>query len=194
MLHVGIMFLYKNSQKRFIVKGFTYFVTTVTKYRYPYFRSKVLCELFVHELRALKLERRCMLFGFVILYDHVHLLIQPQDDSTISKDIHFLKRHFSRNANILMGYTRSPGRAVGQPRVQVQPRAQIDQFVQKYQNHKSIKTIPKFRWHKSYHDHYIRNKHDFENHMYYISNNHIKHNLRNDWKYVGYNFDDITDQ
>jgi len=46
------------------------------------------------------------------------------------------------------------------------------QFLEKYgDNHK----FPKFRWEKSYHDHYIRNHKDFEEHLKYIYDNPAKH-------------------
>jgi len=52
---------------------------------------------------------------------------------------------------------------------------QIIAFQQKYPH--NTHHIPKFQWHKSFHDHYIRNQKDFNNHLNYIWRNPIKHGL-----------------
>ena len=43
--------------------------------------------------------------------------------------------------------------------------------------------FPKFKWQKSFHDHYIRGRKDFENHLKYIYNNPIKHKICDPEKY-----------
>jgi len=50
-------------------------------------------------------------------------------------------------------------------------------FVMKYGNNQN--QLPKFKWQKSFHDHYIRNKDDFDKHLQYIYNNPIKHKISN---------------
>ena len=55
------------------------------------------------------------------------------------------------------------------------------QFVGKYGTNKTYFT--KFKWEKSFRDHYIRNSHDFEEHLKYIYNNPFKHKISNPDKY-----------
>ncbi len=94
--------MHRNSQKRFVGEGFVYFITTVTKYRYPYFENKVLCEVFVEELDICKQLKEFELFAFCVLPDHVHLLIRPNEKYNISKVIQSIKKEFSRDANYLI--------------------------------------------------------------------------------------------
>ena len=165
-----------------------YAITFVTENRYPYFKNEILCELFLLELEILTTIRKCKIFNFVALYDHIHLLIQSDKESDISKDMHYLKRHFSRNANILLQINPNIVGEDGHPRLILQ---KINQFIAKNMNNQSLKNIPKFKWQISFRDHYICNNYDFKNQMNYINTNHIKHNLPDDWQYVGYNYPNL---
>jgi hypothetical protein len=42
--------LHRNSQKRIYEEGASYFITTVTYDRYPYFQIPLLAELFINDL------------------------------------------------------------------------------------------------------------------------------------------------
>lgn len=97
--------LHRNSQKRIYGEDYIYFITTNTQRRFPYFKEKIFCELFVENLRICKELKKFKLYGFVVIPDHVHLLIQPNDEYNISKTMKSLKENFSRNANIIMNIT-----------------------------------------------------------------------------------------
>lgn len=98
---------HRNSQKRIYRNGAIYFVTFLTKNRYPYFSPKepahgVLCELFVEELRISKNLKGFELYGFCVMYDHVHLLLKPGAEYDISKCIQSIKKESSRDFNRLI--------------------------------------------------------------------------------------------
>jgi hypothetical protein len=146
-------------------------------------------------------------------------MLQPSDDFDISKVMQFLKRHTSRNINICMGYASWPRGAtpesdIGQCRFQdgemvvqcnhktlIQKLHKFDIFVRisktrfqiKYENQKPF---PKFRWQKSFIDHYIRSDWDFNDKLEYIAWNPDKHGLPADWPYVYTNpeYDDLNDE
>ncbi len=170
--------LHKPSQKRF--KGeFTYFVTFKTLNNYPYFKHEVLCELFVEELRLCKEIKKFKLHAFCILYDHVHLLITPEYSvCDLSGILHFLKRHVSRNTNSIL-FTENE---VGQPHPHKhEPLVKLSDQKLNFLREKLKNTkIPKFKWLPSFHDHYIRNLKDYQNHYNYTVTNHFKHNLSTD--------------
>jgi len=66
-----------------------------------------------------------------------------------------------------------------------------NKFLEKYEaNH----YILKFRWQKSFYDHVIRNKKNFENHWNYSMYNFRKHRLSADWQYTGLNHPDVIDE
>jgi REP element-mobilizing transposase RayT len=174
------MKLHRNSFKRIIFEDAVYFVTSKTNHNYPYFRERIFCDLFVENLRLCKQMKGFLLYGWVLNFDHFHLLVQPNDEFNISKIIQFLKRTITHNINYVIGYTEG---ANNYSRLQF--HGILDkyrkQFIQKYpDNHK----LPKFRWQDSFHDNYICNETDFNNHLDYIAYNPEKHNLPENWQYI----------
>ncbi len=212
---------HRDSQKRFIEKDYIYFVTTKTHDNFPYFREPIFCELWIEELRLCKIMKSFEIFGFCLVYDHFHMVLKPGDDFDISRVMQFLKRHFSRNANIILGCT-NPNKSSsdegdnGHCRLQVEDEQdskstqvkisetliqQLDekienwktQFNQKYTPPKRL-LFPKFKWQHSFHDHVTRNPKDFEKHIDYTIYNYTKHGLLDDWKYTSLNYPDLIEE
>ena len=104
-----VYFRHRNSQKRIIFEDACYFVTSKTYGNYPYFRERIFCDLFVESLKLCKKLKGFLLYGWVLNYDHFHLLVQPSDEYDISKVMQFLKRHVSRNINIIMDFKKISG-------------------------------------------------------------------------------------
>ena len=176
---------HRNSQKRFYDETNTYFITTNAKDKFPFFKESLFCELFVECLRLYKIMKQFELYAFVIIPEHLHLLIYPIGDYNISQIMHAIKRHFSRKINIIIG---NEG-GVGQPRLQGEDKKFLEiikkheerigtiknKFLQKYSPNQSI--FPKFHWQLSFHDHVIRGQTDFDYHYDYIITNSEKHKL-----------------
>ena len=97
---------HRNSQKRIIFEDAIYFVTSKTHNNYPYFRERVFCELFMENLKLCKQLKGFLLYGWVIAYDHIHILFQPSDEFDISKVMFSIKKQFSHNCNVVMGYNK----------------------------------------------------------------------------------------
>ncbi|MDD5342107.1 MAG: transposase [Patescibacteria group bacterium] len=95
--------------------------------------------------------RDAIFFGYVVIPDHVHLLVQPFGKYTISDFMHYLKRHSSRNIRTLI--SRKLVGEDGHPRLQG-----------------GI-------WQSSFHDHIIRDEEDFNRHVEYLRINPVKHGL-----------------
>ena len=195
--------LHRNSQKRIYIPDAAYFVTVKTRHNEPYFRESLFCDLFIEQLRIAKRLKEFELYGWFLGCDHFHLVIRPGDRFNYSKIMQFLKRHFTRNANVVMGHTTEG--AIGQSRLHGEYvdherpishfalwviRARI-QFILKYDHREPF---PLFRWQKSFHDHYCRNEIDFRNHLEYIAGNPMKHGLPLDWPYIFTNpkYTDLT--
>ena len=207
---------HRDWQKRIIFEDACYFVTSKTHNNYPYFRERIFCELFVENLKLCKQLKGFLLYGWVIIYDHIHLLFQPSDGFDISKVMQYLKRHVSRNLNIVMGYTKllpPPEGGIGQSHLRdgclsideyhnlIQKLYKFDIFVRILTSRFRIKypnknPYPKFQWKESFHDHYIRNDWDFNDKMEYIAWNPDKHGLPTDWPYVYTNpdYEDLIDE
>ena len=179
--------MHRNSQKRIIRDGLVYFITTVTKDRFPYFENTVLCDLFIEEMKVCKNLKKFKLYSFCILPDHVHLMIEPGDKFNISKIMKSLKENFSRDSNKLL--IQNDDYPEGDTST---CRLPIRLFIE--QNRKNMNNdIPKFTWQSSYFDHYIRNDRDFEHHMEYTIWNFQKHGLPGNYVYSSMNFDGVVD-
>jgi REP element-mobilizing transposase RayT len=143
------------------------------------------------------------------------MMMKPGEKHNISKIMQCLKRHTSRNANIIMGYndeisnnpkdkigcinskaeTRCPEGEIGQSRLlgrsfDIVVKKLRDEFLQK---HGTRHNFPPFQWQRSFYDHYVRDETDFENHYDYILNNPHKHGLGPKWKYTSKNFPELLD-
>ena len=61
-------------------------------------------ELFIEVLRSLVAERAFTLHDFVIMPDHVHLLLTVQDDMTVEKAMQLVKGRFSFRLGRELGF------------------------------------------------------------------------------------------
>ncbi len=204
------MIKHRNSQKRVYFEDAVYFVTSYTLNRHPYFKESIFCDVFMENLGVCKKLKSFNLYGWVLLHNHFHLLIKPSDEFNISKIIQFLKRHVSRDINDILLPSES---GISESRFQGGNNEKCDQlindhrkkielfqlrYLQKYQNQKyqNQLKIPKFCWHESFHDHFIRNDLDFDEHWEYIAWNPVKHKMLDGWPYVFTNpeYEDLIDE
>jgi putative transposase len=69
----------------------TFFVTTVTAMRQPIFRHAATANLLIETLAHYRNARKFLLHEFVVMPDHVHLLITPGADASLEKSMQFIK-------------------------------------------------------------------------------------------------------
>jgi putative transposase len=73
----------------------TYFVTTTTFQRRRFFIVESYARLFLKTLYRYRREGRFQLHAFVLMPDHVHLLITPARDVTIERAMQIIKGGYS---------------------------------------------------------------------------------------------------
>src|SRR5207245_1480213 len=73
----------------------TFFITTVTWKRTPLFRSQPEAELMMDVLVHYREQMRYVLHEFVIMPDHLHLLLTPEADISIERALQLIKGGFS---------------------------------------------------------------------------------------------------
>ena len=186
---------HRNSQRRIYFYNATYFCTTSTYNRIPFFKEEILCELFMENLRLCKQLKGFELYSWVLCHDHFHILFKPNDEWGYSKVMKSLKENVSCDINRIIEFNEG---ATPASRLREIYRNKFDifdyheKFLQKYGKNNPF---PYFKWQKSYYDHVIRNEGDFENHFKYIQWNPEKHNLPDNWKYVFTHseYDDLID-
>jgi putative transposase len=171
--------LHRNSQKRAYEEGAEYFITTVTQDRYPYFNEPILAELFIRDLWFAKQLKQFDLFGYAVMHDHVHLLIQPRGKFNYSQIMHNVKRVFSLHANqIMFSAPSNPTPADDDIYHRLQwSEVLIELHARFIAKNGGNHGIPPFKWQSSFRDHVIRDEEDYLNHLEYIHNNAVKHGL-----------------
>lgn len=73
-----------------------YFVTAATVNRQPMFRNRQAAELMLAELGRLRHELDFALLAFVVMPDHVHLLLVPSAKADLSRIMQSVKGRFAR--------------------------------------------------------------------------------------------------
>ncbi len=199
--------LHRNSQKRYVIEGAIYFITTNTCDRIKYFNDDILCDLFVEDVKLTQLLKHFNIFAYKINPEHIHMLVQPKGNVTYFEIMRSLKTNFSRNANRVMGYDPNfpphatlPDANAGSlyhakagsrdPAFNpIEYSHRIDVYRQRFITVHGIDSpYPKFEWQSSYYDHIIRNRRDFAAHVAYIERQWIKHKLsENKYCYIDNN-------
>ncbi len=73
----------------------TFFVTSVTSERRPIFRSERAAKLFIETLYGYRERGTFRLYEFVLMPDHLHLLLAPAPLVSLEKAMQFIKGGFS---------------------------------------------------------------------------------------------------
>ena len=87
--------LCKNSYDSRMTFDRTFFVTTVTWQRIPLFRNPEKAELMIVVLAHYREEKKYVLHEFVIMPDHLHLLLTPAADRSLERAMQLIKGGFS---------------------------------------------------------------------------------------------------
>jgi len=192
--------------RRFYLGDAVYFITTVTHRRHPFFREPIFADLFAIDLWFAGKIREFRLFGYTVVGDHVHVLVQPFGSSNISDILGSLKRNVSRDINDMIQDSPLSRITAGDdsnrplPRDFETMRATVDAMRSAHpslsqatlerhfqlifdlrtrfrRNSKIKSSAMEFRWQKSFYDHVIRGEEDFLKHLEYIFGNAVKHKL-----------------
>jgi putative transposase len=73
----------------------TYFITSATASRRKLFQVERNAGLFLQVLRENRAKSRFLLHAFVVMPDHIHLLLTPSPEISIEKTMQYIKGGFS---------------------------------------------------------------------------------------------------
>ena len=73
----------------------TFFITTVTAQRQLIFRRETTAHLLIATLAHYRDERKYLLHEFVVMPDHLHVLITPSSQISLERAVQFIKGGFS---------------------------------------------------------------------------------------------------
>jgi putative transposase len=73
----------------------TFFVTTVTWQRLPIFRVEARVRLLIDVLLGYRDQGKYLLHEFVVMPDHIHLLLTPAPEISLERAVQFIKGGYS---------------------------------------------------------------------------------------------------
>lgn len=82
----------------------TYFLSTAAAGRRNLFQKSAFAELFIETLRSHHAQGRFDIHAFVVMPDHVHLLLTPGEEVTLERAVTFVKGTFSFRMKKELGY------------------------------------------------------------------------------------------
>ncbi len=86
--------------KRFHHSGQSHFVTFTCYRRRPHLESVKGCEVFVAALEQARLHYQFLVYGFVVMPEHVHVLISEPERATVANAIQSLKISSSKRSAV----------------------------------------------------------------------------------------------
>ena len=89
--------------KRYPNEGFPYFVTANVRDRQPLFAENDCCHVVIDCIRFLHTRSGHQVHAYVLMPDHMHLVITPRGNGNISQAMHSLKLYTSRQIGALLG-------------------------------------------------------------------------------------------
>ena len=84
-------------------EGIPYLVTTVVKDRQPLFGEHGCRQIVIDGIRFLRTCVGHRVHAYVLMPDHVHLVVTPREDGNVSQVMYSLKLHTARQIGALLG-------------------------------------------------------------------------------------------
>jgi len=192
--------MHRNSQKRYYW-DYIYSVTCNTQNKFPFFKEKEFCDIFMNVLSNTKNLKKFELYAFCLNYDHFHILLRPDESvANISQIMQCLKKNVSININKKLWFNN----ILQCKRENAFALTENQETISFLQCRREIAFAPtedgqnvfnkiKFQRQKSFHDHIIRNEWDFVQHLKYIQFNYLKHNIPENRKYTSHKNNNLID-
>jgi REP element-mobilizing transposase RayT len=89
--------------KHINIEGYAYFVTTNIYHRQKIFSNPEIANIVLSAIFFLKEKGYYRIYSFVIMPEHLHLIILPQNKKTVSQIMHSLKSYTAKKINNLLG-------------------------------------------------------------------------------------------
>jgi len=86
--------------RRFHDTGHSHFVTFSCYRRQPNFRDPKACDLLLSTLESMRRQFEMQIYGYVVMPEHVHLLLSEPRTKTLADAIHYLKLSSSKRLRV----------------------------------------------------------------------------------------------
>jgi len=190
---------HRKKLRRFYIEGAIYFITTYTKDRYPFFNEPVFCKLLSCQIKLGSILKSFTNYAYIIMPEHLHILIQPMGEYNISEIMQYIKKNSSININRLRyddfdmrkEANENKDSCKKDSRELIEFKRNLREMKNEFQKkYKWVDmNLPKFAWHHQFYDHILRDNENIENYIDYILYNPIKHEIADDsvdypWIYI----------
>ena len=159
--------------RRFHQSRQPHFLTFSCYHRQPRFNSPQACDLFLDCLEAMRQRFAMRIYGYVIMPEHVHLLVSEPDRETLADAMHFLKLSFAKRLKSIV------------PTVpQVRGRSVAANL-----GHTEFQPTTTPFWQKRYYDRNLRDEDEFTLKLRYLHRNPVARGLVTnpaDWKWTSF--------
>ena len=148
---------------RFQESGLSHFVTFSCYRRQPFFHDSRTYDLFPICLERMRQHFQMLVYGYVVMPEHVHLLLSEPEKDTLADALHFLKLSFTKRLRSQVSAQKT-GANLG---------------------HDSSGSF----WQKRYYDHNVGDNEEFIQELKYIHRNPVKRGLvekPEDWPWSSY--------
>jgi len=142
---------------RVFLDGYSYFITITTQGRNPILIENI--ELLRNSFKRSKKRYHYTIDAIIILPDHIHMILTPQNKTDYPKIISHIKRSFAYGLDV-------DTKEEGKLRLSSSAHA------------RKLSGI----WQKRFYEHTIRDEKDWLEKMHYIQHNAVKHALVDDWE------------
>jgi len=89
--------------KRYQASGQTHYVTFSCYRRQPLLTNPSACRVYLEVLEVTRVRFKLRIYAYVVMPEHVHLLLSEPDVATLANAIHFLKLSSSKRIHRLSG-------------------------------------------------------------------------------------------
>ena len=134
---------------RYHESGQSHFITFSCYHRKPKFSGNRLYDLFPACLEAMRRQFQMRIYGYVVMPEHVHLLVSEPEHGTLAEAMHYLKLSFSKHV-----------RSLTRAQVSVQ-KMDANLGHQHQHQHQLCDSQPEPFWQKRYHDRNVRSVREF---------------------------------
>jgi len=156
---------------RYHASGQSHFITFSCYRRKAKFADTRFYDLFPLCLEAMRLRFQMRIYGYVVMPEHVHLLVSEPEHGNLAEAMHYLKLSFSKRARSLTG-----------TQVSVQT---MDANL----GHQQAMGCDEPFWQKRYYDRNLRSVREFGIKLRYLHRNPVKRGLvrePGDWKWSSF--------
>lgn len=173
---------------RYHESGQSHFITFSCYQRKPKFADGRFYDLCPVCLEAMRTHFQMRIYGYVVMPEHVHLLVSEPEHGNLAEAMHDLKLSFSKRARSLTGAQVSVQKKdanLGHELVDASPSTTL----RAGSGHQSRDCVCEPFWQKTYYDRNVRSVREFGIKLRYLHRNPVKRGLvrdPGDWKWSSF--------